>query len=421
MADASGHVLRAHVAYAQRCADPYPASRDRSNPLMLRTAPGSDPLNGAKLFVDGPARGVAAGAIETLLGLSPQSFPNDATWAQFRNELDHGRLHARLASDPGLRYRVAELEKIAGEPEEARFSPYSGGGGPGAVFSQVQRFVCDTLQADPGAVPVITTYFLHQNGGCESTQQILAYRPRFERQVDEFANGIANRPAVILLELDAIGSSQCMQSTGALPYWEGDIRYEIAKVSALPHAVVYIEGGYSDAEGPSYTARVLKAVGVRRIRGFFTNDTHFEWTINEIHWGEAVSKLTGGAHFVVNTGENGRGPLLNADPVTQGVEDLCNPPARGLGPRPTAPHRVRPRRCVPVDRRAGQQRRQLRRRPAARGLLAGAGDQARASRAGQARSGLRRRRLLTRTPGHSEHLARDRGRSVRTRELRGCP
>jgi endoglucanase len=37
----------------------------------------------------------------------------------------------------------------------------------------------------------------------------------------------------------------------------------------------------------------------------------------------------------VNTADNGRGPLLNPHPITQGVEDLCNPPNRGLGPTDT--------------------------------------------------------------------------------------
>ncbi len=45
--------------------------------------------------------------------------------------------------------------------------------------------------------------------------------------------------------------------------------------------------------------------------------------------------MTHGAHFVVNTAQNGQGPLLNKHPPQQGVEDLCNPPGRGLGPRPT--------------------------------------------------------------------------------------
>ena len=100
----------------------------------------------------------------------------------------------------------------------------------------------------------------------------------------------------------------------------------------LGDAVVYVEAGYSDANRPKYTARVLNAIGIRKIRGFYTNDTHEQWAINEIRWAERVSRRTHGAHFIVNTAQDGRGPKLNKHPGKHGVEDLCNPPGRGLGP-----------------------------------------------------------------------------------------
>jgi endoglucanase len=75
-------------------------------------------------------------------------------------------------------------------------------------------------------------------------------------------------------------------------------------------------------------------VGVRKIRGFWTNDTHEDWTINEVRWGERVSRLTHGAQFIVNTATNGQGPLIPADRVHHGNEVLCNPPGRGTGPLP---------------------------------------------------------------------------------------
>lgn len=334
-AGASPGAAGASSAEAQRCADPYPATRGPANPLMLPRSPGPNPLAGARFFVDGPAHGAAAGAIVRLLGRDPSSYPDDYSWARLQGDLERGPLHAKLARSPRLAHQVALLEKIASEPEAQRFSLYSAGGGPGAVFGQVQKVFCRNLTADPGAVPIITTYFLYQAGYCETYAEIVAHRGTFERQVDEMAAGIGRRPAVMLLELDAIGSSECMAGSRALGAWEADLRYEISKVSALPHTVVYVEGGYADAAGPAYTARVLRAVGVRRIRGFFTNDTHLDWTSNEIRWGERVSRLTGGAHFVVNTADNGRGPKLNPHPFRQGIEQLCNPPGRGLGPRPT--------------------------------------------------------------------------------------
>ena len=86
-------------------------------------------------------------------------------------------------------------------------------GGPGAIYGQVHKIVCDNMAADPGSIPIFTTYFLYQAGYCETSGEILAHRGTFERQINEMARGIGRRPAVILLELDAVGASKCMQST----------------------------------------------------------------------------------------------------------------------------------------------------------------------------------------------------------------
>ena len=328
---AASRAPRAHQADAQQCPDPYPATRDPANPLDLSTSPGPNPLSGAQFFVDGPRHGEAAGAIAQLLGKDPTRYQDGDSWAAFKANLAKGSLHRKLAHNKKLANQVRLLEKIADQPEAQRFSLYSAGGGPGAIFAQVQKIFCHNLTADPGTVPIITTYFLYQAGYCETSSEIVAHRPTFERQVNEMVQGIENRPAVMLLELDAIGSSKCMAATGALTEWENDMRYEINAVSSLPHAVVYIEGGYSDSNSPGYTAQVLNAVGVQHIRGFFTNDTHMNWTANEIRWALKVSSLTNGAHFIVNTADNGHGPLLNPHPVKQGIENLCNPPGRGAG------------------------------------------------------------------------------------------
>lgn len=330
-ADARGPV--AHAAdYGQQCPEPYPAQRDPTNPLGLPVAPGPNPLNGANFFVDGPAHGAAAGAIAQLLGLNPKSLPDSESWAQFQAQLQSGPLAATLAANPSLAQQVAALSKIAAVPEAQRFSIYSMGGGPGAIFKQAEKIFCSNMTADPGSIPIITTYFLHPAlRGCPSASEINAYGPTFRRRVDEVAAATDRRPAVYLLEIDGIGSSSCIMRRGGMSAWEADLRYEMNAMQALPHTVVYVEGGYSDSNSVAYTAKVLNAVGVRNIRGFFTNDTHENWTINEVRWATKISARTHGAHFIVNTAQNGRGPLLNAHPTSEGVENLCNPPGRGLG------------------------------------------------------------------------------------------
>lgn len=326
---AAGRPFQGQASAASSCAvpDTFAARRDPANPLNLPSPPGANPLTGANLFVDGPAHGPAASTIASLLGIDPKTVPNDVSWAEFDQQ---------HASEIAANSRASLLAKIAAQPEANRFSLYSGGGGPGAIYGQVQKIFCDNMAADPDSIPIFTTWFLYQAGYCETRRTILDHRRTFERQIDEMARGIDRRPAVLLLELDAVGASRCMVRNGGLSAWEADMRYEIDKVAALPHTVAYIEGGYADGNGPGYTARVLNAVEIGKIRGFFTNDTHEDWTINEIRWGQRVSQLTHGAHFIVNTANNGQGPLVPANRVRFGNEILCNPPARGIGPLPRA-------------------------------------------------------------------------------------
>ena len=328
-------------AFSSACADPYSATRDPSNPLMLSTAPGSNPLNGASFFVDGPAHGAAAGAIAQLLGIDATvpvghflpSFPDSESWATFAATIP-GKL--AQVNNPTVTSQVQLLEKIASQPETQRISNSSQGGGPNAPMLQAQKLFCHNFTADPGAIPVVNTYFLHGAlGGCPSSAQIVANRGLFEARINGLASEIANRPVVLLLETDAIGSSSCIRAHGGLGQWEQDLKYEVDKFAALPHAVVYVEGGYSDSNSPKYTAQVLNAVDVSKIRGFYTNDTHLNWTINEVNWGDKVSALTHGAHFIINTAQNGNGPLVPHNRGKYGNEVLCNPAGRGLGPQPT--------------------------------------------------------------------------------------
>jgi hypothetical protein len=349
--------LRAHAAY-QPCNSVFSPTRDNSNPLGLAANPGPDPLNGANFFVNGPKHGMAAGAIAQLLGIDPSIYPDSYSWAQFAQDLN-GPLASKWQNVPTLAHQIMMLAKIAGQPEAQRLSLYSGGGGPGAIQQQVTKILCYNATADPGAIPLVETFFIYPNGQyCPSLSQIVGNWPTFKRQIDELTAGTGSSPVVYLLELDSIGSSACLSPhrpkhkpahkpkppkhvaylsncgayTTRLGAWECELRYEVDSISALPHTVVYTEAGYKDGTDATYAASVLNSIDIGRIRGFYTNDTHNDWTHAEERWGQQVSSLTGGAHFIVNTSETGQGPLLNPHPSTQGVEQLCNAPGRGLGP-----------------------------------------------------------------------------------------
>jgi endoglucanase len=79
-------------------------------------------------------------------------------------------------------------------------------------------------------------------------------------------------------------------------------------------------------------ARYLKQADIAQAQGFFVNATHNDWTTSDVAFGQQIARLTGGKHFIVQTDDNGRGPLVPKDRVKNGNEDLCNPPGRGVGP-----------------------------------------------------------------------------------------
>jgi len=328
-ATGAGAGVEAHQATV--CSSGLGSTRDPSNPLALSTSPGSDPLAGAesRLFVQTPARGEAAGAIAALLGVTP---PDTESWPSFAASLQSGPLAQQLTADPGLAHKVALLSLIAAAPETSRFSSYTAGGGPGAIYSQLNKFLCRMHTVAPDAIPLLSTYFLQHTGNCPTESP--SAQATFKRQVVEFAAGVADYPTVIFLEEDAIDTAGCLSRRG-LAVREQLLAFEVSTLAKIPHAVVYADGGTEDGNTAKFAAKILNAAGIGKIQGFFLNATHRNWTSKEIAFGEKISKLTHGAHFIVNTADNGHGPTLNPHPGRQGIENLCNPPGSGLGPKPT--------------------------------------------------------------------------------------
>ena len=65
------------------------------------------------------------------------------------------------------------------------------------------------------------------------------------------------------------------------------------------------------------------------------NVTHYDWTAANIRHGIDLSRRLGGKHFVINTSQNGRGPVHYKAANGRRINIWCNPGMRGLGPAPT--------------------------------------------------------------------------------------
>ena len=134
---AAGPRLPGSVTTSTCDASQFPASTNPANPLDLATAPpAGDPLTGAQFFVDGPAHGMAAGALAQLVGLDPTTLPSTLSWSTFWGELQS---NPRLTGDPSLKTEADAFALIASQPEAQRLSLYSGGGGPEPSMARRRR------------------------------------------------------------------------------------------------------------------------------------------------------------------------------------------------------------------------------------------------------------------------------------------
>ena len=65
------------------------------------------------------------------------------------------------------------------------------------------------------------------------------------------------------------------------------------------------------------------------------NATHHDWTRANILHGLDISRRMGGKPFVINTAENGRGPVHYRHAKGRRITVWCNPGSPRLGPPPT--------------------------------------------------------------------------------------
>ncbi len=267
------------------------SARDPADPLGDGAA-GGNPIAGTRLYVD-PASG-AAQAQRRFRGSRPQ-------WS-------------------------ALLGEIATEPGAHRFYMWNMGA---HVAGKVAHYLEGTQVQQPGTTVMLSTYTLIHNR-CGSTATPAAQR-RYDNFIKRVAGGIGNFHVIFFLEIDSLISAPCL-GRRQLAIREAELRYAVSALEADPHVVVYLDGGAADAVPARRMSRYLRASGVAQAQGFFLNSTHFDWTTTELRFGQRISRLTDGAHFIINTGSNGRGPVAPRHRVGYGNEILCNPPGRGLGP-----------------------------------------------------------------------------------------
>lgn len=219
---------------------------------------------------------------------------------------------------------AAAMERIAGRPQADWF-----GGWVPDIRAAVDARVTEISEA--GALPVLVAYDLpyrdcgqYSAGGQNDPEGYRAW-------VREYAEGIGDRPAVVILEPDGLTLTDCLDEAQTAERFEL-LAFAVDTFEAKAKADVYIDAGHSDWQPADEAARRLELAGIDLAAGFSLNVSNFQLTDDLIAYGKAVSDAIGaeaGTHFVIDTSRNGNGPWESDDP-----EAWCNPPGRSLGDAP---------------------------------------------------------------------------------------
>jgi endoglucanase len=200
---------------------------------------------------------------------------------------------------------------------------------------KVHNFLNCAQWMQPGSVPVMDV-LRAQASQCNPhyTGGGAAEDARTRVWYDAFAKAVGDARVIIAYEPDSIGTISCLAKSRRKARLKL-LRYGVDALSKLPNATIYLEGTASDWKSPAYTAKTLRYIGISKVRGFMVNVTHFDWTINNIRYGNQVSRRLGGKPFVVSTSYNGRGPVHYRAKNRRVINVFCNVRYRGAGPAPT--------------------------------------------------------------------------------------
>lgn len=230
----------------------------------------------------------------------------------------------------GRRSDAAALRRLAEEPTGIWFS-----GQHPDVFTEAERVT--TAAAEAGQVPLLVLYNvpnrdcdLFSAGGAASIDDYLDW-------VGSLAAGIGDRPAVVVLEPDAVAQAfdGCLTTVSAEERF-ATLREAVRILERQPATTVYLDAGNSawvqDVDG---LADALRRSGVAEADGFALNVSNFQTTEDSTRYGRELSRLLDGAHFVIDTSRNGAGaPPPDATAGSRPV--WCNPPGAQIGHAPTA-------------------------------------------------------------------------------------
>lgn len=213
---------------------------------------------------------------------------------------------------------AALIARIANQPTAKWF---------GSWVRNAQREVNQAVStiAGSGALPVFVAYHIpHRDCGSYSAGgagNANAYRTWMQ----DFGKGIGGRRAVVILEPDALAGMDCLNAQQRQE--RVTLIREAVQTLNAQGASVYIDAGHAQWHPAPEMANRLRQAGIESAQGFALNVSNVQATRLNIAYGEQLSRMVGGKHFLIDTSRNG---AAVTDPTA-----WCNPAGRALGVAPT--------------------------------------------------------------------------------------
>ncbi len=187
------------------------------------------------------------------------------------------------------------------------------------------KYIVDAQAA--GTMPILALYGIpHRDCGSFAAGGF-GSGDAYRGWIDGVAGAIGGGPAAVILEPDALAMADCLSGDQRQERFDL-MSYAVDRLTANPATAVYVDAGHSRWVAADEMANRLNQVGVAKARGFSLNTANFFTTEESMGYGDAISGMTGGKPYVIDTSRNGAGPA-------DGDMYWCNPSGRALGAAPT--------------------------------------------------------------------------------------
>jgi endoglucanase len=176
-------------------------------------------------------------------------------------------------------------------------------------------------------LPVLVAYNITDRDICAGQSSGgAASDAAYDTWIGGFAGGIADRPAVVILEPDALADESCMTSA-EISDRDGLLNNAITQfTNQAPETWVYLDAGNPGWISAATMAGYLNSGGLAHARGFSLNVSSFYTTAQNITYANAINADLKADYgytkpFVIDTSRNGNGSNGN----------WCNPSGMKLG------------------------------------------------------------------------------------------